>query len=334
VRFWFTPVDPIGLHIVRVLTGLLFLAWLLPLAGQENALFGLHGWFDRQAYQESTRLAEELPQPIGWSVLYWCGANPALVTAAYWLSVAVAVALTAGLWPRLTAPGAWVIAASFTANPALVDDADCLVTVLLFYLMIGYLFTALRGRRPRAGAGQVAGETTSRSANIAFRLLQVHFAIIMVASGTHKLQFSDWWAGLALWYPLHPPSATALDEIRQLAPHANLYLALLGLGGYAALAWQIAFPVFAWRRRWRWLLLGGALLSWLATRFIYEIPLLGPAMVIACLSYLAPEEWRAWGSRLAKLGGFRTSATGRPIREVLGRSLTPAAETLDSLEPR
>ena len=28
VRFWFTPVDPVGLHAVRLLTGLLLLAWL------------------------------------------------------------------------------------------------------------------------------------------------------------------------------------------------------------------------------------------------------------------------------------------------------------------
>ena len=46
--FWFTPRDPLGLHAVRVLAGLLFLAWLLAFAGQHDALFGMRGWFDRR----------------------------------------------------------------------------------------------------------------------------------------------------------------------------------------------------------------------------------------------------------------------------------------------
>ena len=45
-RFWFSAVDPVGLHAVRLLAGLLFLVWLLSFAGHERAFFGLDGWFD------------------------------------------------------------------------------------------------------------------------------------------------------------------------------------------------------------------------------------------------------------------------------------------------
>ena len=44
-RFWFTPDDPIGLHCIRVFAGLLFLFWLVPMAGHVDALFGFQGWF-------------------------------------------------------------------------------------------------------------------------------------------------------------------------------------------------------------------------------------------------------------------------------------------------
>ena len=69
VRFWFTPVDPVGLHGLRILAGLLFLAWLLPLAGQRDSLFGLAGWFDQQAYADAARLEGGPPKPISWSLL-------------------------------------------------------------------------------------------------------------------------------------------------------------------------------------------------------------------------------------------------------------------------
>src|SRR5262249_8009376 len=69
-RFWFTPTDPVGLHVVRLVAGLVFLAWLVPLAGHVDALFGLDGWFDRQAYREAAHIAGGPPQPFTWSVLY------------------------------------------------------------------------------------------------------------------------------------------------------------------------------------------------------------------------------------------------------------------------
>ena len=55
VRFWFTPVNPIGLHCLRVLSGLLFIVWLLPFAGQVDAFFGAQGWVDREAYRQMSR---------------------------------------------------------------------------------------------------------------------------------------------------------------------------------------------------------------------------------------------------------------------------------------
>src|SRR5206468_11106936 len=76
VHFWFTPVDPIGLHAVRLLAGLLFLAWLLPLAGHLDSLFGLQGWFDQQAYVDTARLPDGPPKPLGWSILYLSGTSP------------------------------------------------------------------------------------------------------------------------------------------------------------------------------------------------------------------------------------------------------------------
>jgi hypothetical protein len=334
VRFWFTAVDPSGLHAVRVLAGLLFLAWLLPFAGQEAALFGPQGWFDTQAYAEAARLPGGPPAPLGWSLVHACGSSPALLHALYWLSLAVLLLFTLGLWPRVTAVLTWVVVVSFATSPAISFDADSLLGILAFYLMVGYLLLGQWGGRLSpaerllgpAGASLLARLPTrqpaSHAANLALRLLQVHFALAVVVGGLHKLQFGDWWAGLALWYSLHPPFETTPEGLRALAPQATPYLILLSLAGYAVLAWQLGFPAFAWRRRWRPLLLAGGLVGWAGSVLVYRQPLFGPVLGIACLSYLTPGEWArllAWPGRLAGLpGAAHRRLAGRPRPARLG----------------
>jgi hypothetical protein len=209
-----------------------------------------------------------------------------------------------GVFPRLTAVLTWVLVASFTANPAIAYDADSLLLVLAFYLMIGYLLLGLTDRtqpplRRLLGPlvvwvpGRPATESReSIAANLALRLLQVHFALILCVSGFHKLQFAEWWGGVNFWYALYPPLETTVAQARTHAGHAQAYLAVLSLGAYLALAWQLGFPFFAWRPRWRVVLLGGAVAGWLATALMYRLPLFGPAFLIGALCFLTPAEWQ------------------------------------------
>lgn len=337
-RFWFAPASPLGLHVLRKLAGLLFLAWLLPFAGQVEALYGLGGWFDQQAYLEASRLPGGPPRPLTWSVFYLAGTEPAALYAVYGVSLAVLVLFTLGVWPRLTAVLTFVVVASCTANPVVYYDAESLLLLFAFYLMVGYVFwgQGVRGLswrerllgpawvRPAAlatgkGAAEAARPDVARpdvarpsaarpdaarpsvAANAAVRLWQVHFALAVLACGLHKLQFGDWWSGVAFWYPLNPPFEATPESVRTWAPYPVAYLTVLSLAAYLTLAWQIGFPVFAWRPRWRVVLLGGAVLGWLGAVLVYGLPLFGPAFVLGCLAYLTPSEWErlaAWAGRL------------------------------------
>ncbi|MCS6975914.1 MAG: hypothetical protein NZM31_02735 [Gemmatales bacterium] len=329
VRFWFTPTDPTGLHALRLLTGLLVLTWLLGFAGQENALFGLRGWFDTQAYKDASRLPNtaNMPAPITWSLVYLCGEDENLVTALYWSSVLVVALFTLGVATRITSVMTWLAVASFTANPAISYDGDVLLLMLTFYLMIGYVLLGwwhgdLKGMGRLIGGSKClilgpSDKPPSVAANVAVRLIQVHFAIIVVVSALHKLQSGDWWSGTALWYPLFPPFQTKLAEIREMAPRRDFYLVALSLATYAALLWQLAFPFFAWRPRWRIVLLGGAVVGWIGTAFVYKLPIFGPAYLIGALSYLTEDEWRFLTGWLRRL----------PILErIMGSRQAPSAE--------
>jgi hypothetical protein len=337
-RFWFAPVDPVGLHVVRLLAGLLFLAWLVPFAGHVHDLFGLTGWFDQQAYADAAQLPEGAMQPLGWSMLYPAGSNPVLLTVLYWGSLAVLVLFTLGIWTRLTAVLTWVIVASFTTNPAVSYDGDTLLILLAFYLMVGYLLLGQRTRGQSLWARLfgpaetlLVGRTLGRprpsiGANLALRLLQVHIALVIVTSGLHKAQFGEWWSGIALWFPLHTPFETTVEQARSGVGDPEIYLAILSAAAYAALAWQIAFPLYAWKPRWRPLVLGGAAISWLATALIFRLPLLGPGLFIACLSYVSPAGWhrlldwvtRRWPGRARDDLPTSRERTESPV--VLGQS--------------
>jgi hypothetical protein len=331
--FWFSAADPIALHRIRFLAGLLFLSWLLPLIGHQTGLFSLSGWLDDLGYREVAALPGAPAHRVGWSLVYLFGTSTAAFHVFWWLAIAVLVLFTLGVATRVTAVLTWLVVASLLATPASFD-ADFLLAMLAFYLMIGYMFlgvwSALSGDAEAFRAGffwrNASADAPSHAANLALRLIQVHFAIVMVTSGLTKLQFGDWWSGMGLWYRLHPPYDLDADKLRALAQSKWLSWFVHSSVQYPVLVWQIAFPVFAWRGRlWRIVLLGGGVLSWLGCAFIYGEPLFGPMYLIGCLSYLRPAEWR-WLQSWVPVGrrnghaAFESAAENKPALGLAGRS--------------
>jgi hypothetical protein len=296
--FWLTPVNPAGLRVLRVLGGLLFLGWLLPFAGNVDSFFGPTGWFDVRAYHETVALDAGSSAPLGWSLLYVCGSS-SMLHAFYWGIVGILVLFTFGICTRITAVLTWLIVASFLASPAASFEGDYLLNILALYLMLGHLLLG-QWSQPLSTSERLLGSkrisSPSIAANLTLRLVQVHFAIVLLVSGLHKLQFGDWWSGVAYWYPLNPAFELTPERLRLKAAHAGSYLFVLSLLQYLALAWQLTFPFFAWRRRWRPMLLVGAVAGWIGSVVIYRQPLFGPVLMIVCLSYLTPEEWCKLGS--------------------------------------
>src|SRR5262249_8348158 len=144
----------------------------------------------------------------------------------------------------------------------------------------------------------------SVAANVALRLLQVHVAVVVLTTGFHKLQVGAWWGGVAHWYALYTPFETTQKQLEALQPNASVILFFLNVAAYGTLAWELPFPLWAWRPGWwRIVLVGGALVGWMSTALIYRIPYYGPAMFIGCLAFVREEEWAALGRFLKRLPG-------------------------------
>jgi hypothetical protein len=336
-RFWFAPIPTTGFTVLRVMSGLLFAFWLLSFLGHQDGFFSLNGWIDLQTLNaiQKHQLAmenqqETLTTPIGWSLLFAVGQDSALLHATYWSAIAVFVLFAFGVATRLTSVLSWVLVVSFLAGPGITYEGDYLLAILAFYLMVGHLFlhqwsdistverilgTWDQFLLQRWIFGHVSNEPrTSVAANWTLRLLQIHFVILMVMSGLHKLQMGDWWSGAALWYPLHPPLQTTIESLQREKASAHSTMFFVSLIGYLLIAWQIALPVFAWRTgiASRVILFGGAALGWVGLAYYFALPLFGPFICISCLSFLNPDEWSWIRARAQSVIGAR--AVHAPVR--------------------
>jgi hypothetical protein len=244
-------------------------------------------------------MGDGVPVPISWSLLHLCH-SPAAFDVLYWGAVCVFGLFGLGIATRVTGVLSWVLVASFIVNPATSYDADFLLVILAFYLMVGYLLLGQWSSRPRLWQRLLGpvwrpgrAPATSHAATVSVRLIQVHFALVILVSGLHKLQMGDWWAGVAFWYPLHPAFETTRETLKAELARSSSTLFWLSLAQYLVLAWQLTFPLFAWRRGWwRLLLIGGAVVGWLGSVMLYHLPLFGPIFFIVSLSYLTADEWR------------------------------------------
>jgi hypothetical protein len=282
--WWFSPANPVTWSRVRTALATALFLWFLGLAGGAGDVAGVGGWFDSRAFVEAAPV--EGRPPIGWSPIH-------LIPASSWPAALLLVGLVAsgslaiGVACRLSGLLTWLAVTGFVANPILFSGFDSFVTMLSLYLMLGTLLDgALSIRWNNLSSvlgspdGMVSGPILKRSTDacwtptVAIRLLQVHLAIGMIASGLHKLQYWEWWSGHAIWFQISPPSPFAFERmmaLREAGWSARSGYTLSSLVTYVVLAWQIGFPVAMFRpgARWLWIavgLTGGLLgLAWQGT---------------------------------------------------------------------
>lgn len=246
----------------------------------------IHGVDPRMVYATSSPL---------WS-LWFDVTDPTSMAFIHGLVVLTVFLFTIGFCTRLTSILTWIFTLWYIhRNTAVLFGVDTMQTILLLYLMIGPSGAALSVDRlisrwwsrnkPRLvnrwrtlwGKPELPPEQIkpaaytprpepSVSANVAYRLIQIHICIIYLIAGLAKLLGHAWWNGTAVGY--------TLTNFEFAPMQVGMYMAVLKLltqvqwvwaifvtaAGIFTLAFEISYAFLIWRERTRWWCLSGAIL--------------------------------------------------------------------------
>jgi hypothetical protein len=306
-RFWFTPVNPAPLGIIRILSGgMIFYTHLVWTKGLED-FFGPMGW------QPESLMAQVQKDMICPS--FWWLVPDAWLYPVHYLCLAILAAFMLGLATRVTSVLSFVIVVSYafrtmSANFGL-DQVNALAAL---YLCIGpsgrcWSLDALI----RKWRGKNHDLTPSVTANISLRLMQIHLCIIYAFAGMAKLGGEAWWGGYAIWM------AAANYEYQSwsllwLADHPDLF----NLITHVTIAWELTFWSLVWHPRLRPIMLAIGVGMHLGIGAFLGMWTFGLAMIFVYLSFIPP----AWFDRRARSQYPPIQTTAVPSDDWEARSST------------
>ncbi len=243
-----------------------------------------------------------------WS-LWFHITNPTWMTLVMVAMLVVMVMFTLGFCTRVTSVLTWMAAMCFIQrNWTVLYGVDSILNVLLICLMISPCAAALSVDRwlsrwwPARRTGQKLGPAPAPAptawANFTIRLMQIHFCVIYLASGTSKLQGTSWWNGTALWAclanyefaPLH--LAVYYEFVLWLSKHRFLWELLLSSSAVFTLLLELGFPFLVWSRRLRPYMLCGAVMLHTGIAVIMGLGTFSLMMLCLLLAFVPGEAIR------------------------------------------
>jgi hypothetical protein len=286
--FFFTPVDPLIVGLLRISLGAL-LIWDIGVLGLDlHEYLGSDGWISPAAAREY--LAENAPG--AWSL--WLYVPDRWLSLA-WVACLVVVALfTIGWRSRLTVVLAWTVALSTVRRaPATLYGFDYMITTWTFYLAVfgasgqalslDQLWRRRRSTRTLAGPACAASQPAlSISANLTIRMIQLHLCLIYGSAGLSKLMALEWWNGTAMEMIILTPEFRRFNLVWLAA-----YPLVLNLATHCGLLLEILFPVTIWVRKLRPIVLVSAVTLHLGIDLILGLTEFGLTMIAANLVWVS-----------------------------------------------
>ncbi len=311
-RFWFTPVEPALLGLMRLATGAMLLythaVWGLRL----KSFFGPTSWL-------SPDLVRAI-QADSYSYSFWWLVPENGIWIAHSIALSIFFLFMIGFATRVTSVLALAAAISYANRvPAALFGLDQINIMLTLYLAIGpsgATFSVDRWIKTRRGR---PAPSPSISANLALRLVQFHMCVIYFFAGISKLQGPSWWSGEAMWLAFANREYQTLD-MTWLAWHPWL----VNLMTLITLCWEISFCVLIWKPLFRPIMLIGAVALHAGIGVCLGMWTFALIMLVGCASFLPAGVIHAWvlhlrDRRLARKATLLTGeAIGKLARETAG----------------
>lgn len=270
-RFWFAPQQTSTLALIRIVFGLLTLAWAISLSTELFTFFGPHGLIVAQ------------PPGQGWGILHWFP-GPAAVTVLYVVLIAAAVCTTVGLGTRVATFALFVCILSFERrNPYIFNSGDAVLRNTSFFLMLAPAGAALSLDRLIAHRDRFWEAPTRTCWPV--RLLQIQLCVIYLAAVWAKVRGTTWNDGTAVSY------AMRIDDLARFPiPH---FLAtspfLVSLMTYGTLATEFSIPILVWNRKLRPYVLAGGIFMHAFIDYRIMVGFFSYAIWVMYMSFIPPE---------------------------------------------
>lgn len=225
-------------------------------------------WFD---FNPQMAYAKGYP---AWSIWFEV-TDPTWMKVVHYSFLVVFFGFMIGFCTRVTSILAWLAAISYIQRaPTSIFGMDTMMNILLIYLMIapcgaalsvdrliGRWWTVRQARRDHLPIPPTSRPAPRVSANVAIRMLQIHFCFIYMASGLSKLLGASWWNGNAIWgtmavYEYCPMQIGSYGKLLQfLCEHRWLWETTMTAGVVFTLFTEIGFPFLVWNRKMRWFMI-------------------------------------------------------------------------------
>lgn len=308
--FWFTPVDPTLLGLLRILAGSMLVythvVWGLAL----EDFYGPDGWLAPDAVAAIQR---------GQTVFsHWWILPHEWMWPAHWMAVSILVLFTLGVFTRVTSILSFLITVSYVQRvPAALFGLDQINAMLALYLSIGPSGAALsidrwwkvrRSRRlDRETRAALERPAPSTSANLALRLIQIQMCIIYFFAGVSKLQGTAWWNGEAMWLAFANLEYQSFD-MTWLARHPWL----INIMTHTTIAWELSFWALVWRPMMRPVMLTAGVVMHVGIGAFLGMWTFGLIMLVGCASFLPADTI----ARLFRREGARTDAVRAEVHDL------------------
>lgn len=305
MHFWFAPASLGQLALLRIGIGLVLLFTLFVGSFDIQAHYSLNGWGDQLTLRGL--------DPAAWSfsVIDWFG-NDFWLWSVHVLALLAALAFLLGVAPTWTGALTIVLQLSYLhRNPAVTLSLDGLLLMGVFYLALtpcGRVFSVLEGLGPALRPASPLGNPEASGpmwVGFPVRLLQFHLSLLYLVSGLAKLS-PDWLAGVVFWHPRVAETGLPL-AYELMAAHPQLTVFVI----YGAVLFQLFFPILVWMPRFRYWMLGLAVVLHLATGILWGKLPFNLLMLVLDFAFVSPAHVDAVLEQLVPLLQRRRSPFGR-----------------------
>ncbi len=275
LEFWFRPQPVHVLGMVRIVFGVVIVAWALSLRPDLAEFFTSNGV-----------VAHPRSDPFEWSVFH--RGNDILVPIGWWALLLAGIALTVGWHSQLSALVVFVLVLSFQyRNPLVFNAGDVLIRIEALFIALAPAGAALSlDERRRTGSFWSA----QSRAPWPLRLLQIQLTVIYTATFVARLTGEKWPEGTALSYALRLDDMLIL-RVPMLISENPL---LMNVGTWAVLVTELLIGILIWFRRLRPAVATIGVTLHLAIMATIAVGFFSPAMFVLYLAFLPTETAQRW----------------------------------------